>query len=390
MDGKLPPSPSCLPNANACRSAVFQAGGLVVVLVEVMRKAYLASIVPVIVNTVLNEHQVIVDIVAFVSKGDFPRSRLGEKQRGKILASWVTRKMRTIAQFGIRDPDAADSQITEVAEPRSGLGSVVGVGSSLKNVQSVASPPANPAYEQAQHYTSLPTGISEMPATYESSIVESPPLPPPEEDRDDTPTEPRTHNHFSPTDDHSQHSSAASYTAYSDNQLPFRPIPTHNSSSPDEYPDYQAYTTHDPDATPSNPTHTFDFTSDAPPPPARYDSKPTLTLSNPSAPDPDNDGDLYSLPSQKRYSQLQLQTDYPPSNHHPLRGSSSSNNNNGLSHTPSNASSDHYDMDDEWRQEARMHMNLARDGSRRDGHVGERAGGGGYAAYDGSEYGHAM
>jgi len=84
-------------------SACFQAGGLVVILVEVHVKSYLASMVPVIVNTILDQHQLVVDIVAFVSKGDFPRSRLGEKQRGKILASWVTRKMRTIAQFGIRD-----------------------------------------------------------------------------------------------------------------------------------------------------------------------------------------------------------------------------------------------------------------------------------------------
>ncbi|KAL2164025.1 hypothetical protein VTH06DRAFT_3239 [Thermothelomyces fergusii] len=85
--------------------AIFQAGGLVVVLVEVARKAYLASIVPVIVNAILNEHQIVVDIVAFVSKGDFPRSRLGEKQRGKILAGWVSRKLRTIAQFSIKDND---------------------------------------------------------------------------------------------------------------------------------------------------------------------------------------------------------------------------------------------------------------------------------------------
>jgi hypothetical protein len=86
-------------------SAVFQAGGYVVVLVEVSRKAYLASIVPVIVNAVLNEHQIMVDIVTFVGKGDFPRSRLGEKQRGKILAGWVSRKMRTIAQFNIKGAD---------------------------------------------------------------------------------------------------------------------------------------------------------------------------------------------------------------------------------------------------------------------------------------------
>ncbi|KAF3913870.1 hypothetical protein ABW21_db0203433 [Orbilia brochopaga] len=89
-------------------SAVFQAGGLVVVLIEVYRKSFLASIVPVIINAILNEHQLVVDIVAFVGQGDFPRSRLGEKQRGKILANWVTRKLRTIAQFGIRDFDAAE------------------------------------------------------------------------------------------------------------------------------------------------------------------------------------------------------------------------------------------------------------------------------------------
>lgn len=96
-------------------SAVFQAGGLVVVLVEVGRKAYLGSIVPVIVNAILNEHQIIVDIVAFVSRGDFPRSRLGEKQRGKILAGWVSRKMRTIAQFSIRDMDAETAASMEQA-----------------------------------------------------------------------------------------------------------------------------------------------------------------------------------------------------------------------------------------------------------------------------------
>jgi hypothetical protein len=113
---------------------VFQAGGLVVVLVEVTRKSYLASIVPVIVNAILNEHQVIADIIAFISKGDFPRSRLGEKQRGKILGSWVTKRMRTIAQFSIRDSDGpaghiVDAQVAETSQRMnrgSKTGSVVG------------------------------------------------------------------------------------------------------------------------------------------------------------------------------------------------------------------------------------------------------------------------
>lgn len=138
--------------------------------------------VPVIVNAILNEHQLVVDIIAFVSKGDFPRSRLGEKQRGKILASWVTRKMRTIAQFAIKDADRADSQITEVAEPRSTIGSIrngslIGGPTSSRNAEASAAVMAESVQEMAKDYAPIPTGISEMPADYENSIMESPPLP---------------------------------------------------------------------------------------------------------------------------------------------------------------------------------------------------------------------
>lgn len=113
-------------------------------MVEVNRKAYLASIVPVIINAILSEHQIVADIVAFVSKGDFPRSRLGEKQRGKILAGWVTRKMRTMAQFAIRDldPAALGEGGSDGTDPnRASTGSLRGSGmhapgaSSLRNVE---------------------------------------------------------------------------------------------------------------------------------------------------------------------------------------------------------------------------------------------------------------
>lgn len=145
-------------------SAIFQAGSLLVLIAESRTRAFLASIVPMIVNTVLNEHQLVLDIVAFVQKGDFPRSRLGEKQRGKILASWVSRKMRTIAQFSIRDPDAEGSVGTavpnEVAAGRrssiqsgtAGAGAFRGgpgsinrapgtAGSSLRHVESISQLP---------------------------------------------------------------------------------------------------------------------------------------------------------------------------------------------------------------------------------------------------------
>lgn len=175
---------------------------MVVVLVEVVRKAYLASIVPVIVNAILNEHQLIVDIVAFVAGGDFPRSRLGEKQRGKILASWVTRKLRTIAQFTIRDPEAAEGGMSSVPEDHR-ASSVR--GSSIRDSvlpgqygNGAASLSHEPIYETAAMQpetrpdTSLPEGVAEMPA-YESSIMESPPFEHPPargngNDQDTTPT----------------------------------------------------------------------------------------------------------------------------------------------------------------------------------------------------------
>ena len=124
------------------RSAVFQAGGLLVVIAEVPRSPHLACLVPVIVNAILHEHQIVVDIIAFVNKGSFPRSRLGEKQRGTVLAKWVKRSLQTEAQFAIRNSDfspegGAPGQ--EEGHHRASLGSLRGAaqgGSSLRNVES--------------------------------------------------------------------------------------------------------------------------------------------------------------------------------------------------------------------------------------------------------------
>ena len=203
-------------------SAVFQAGGLVVVLVEVVRKAYLASIVPVIVNTVLNEHQIVTDIVCFVAKGDFPRSRLNEKQRGKILASWVTRKLRTIAQFSIRDPDIEESAIPAVPENRvAGPGSLRH-GSMMNSSDPFAFNRQQQQQQLAQRFSGAddPNYATEQNLPYESSIVESPP-PPPEKDQmpydvDNTPTAAQA-EHFPPRDDYEQGAQGQDYFAQ---QLP--------------------------------------------------------------------------------------------------------------------------------------------------------------------------
>jgi len=254
----------------------------VVVLVEVMRRNYLASIVPVIVNAVLNEHQVIVDIVAFVAKGDFPRSRLGEKQRGKILASWVTRKMETIAQFSIRDADGADSQITEVAEPRSTVGSVR-IGSSLKNVQTIPSAPS-----RQQDYTDLINAPSELPAPYESSIVESPPLPR-EVDERNIPTEAR----------------ANPYAIHDELHIPRAELGYNNDDYSErtrlesQHYDFDDLTTPQHDHYPS--ALSFPASNTPAPPDPHYESKPSLTLPSHSEDHSfAQDGNLWTLPNQQQ------------------------------------------------------------------------------------------
>ena len=95
-----------------------------------------------IVNAILHEHQIVVDIIAFVNKGDFPRSRLGEKQRGTVLAKWVKRSLQTEAQFAIRNSDFSPEGGVHAGleEHRASLtgslrGGVQG-GSSLRNVES--------------------------------------------------------------------------------------------------------------------------------------------------------------------------------------------------------------------------------------------------------------
>jgi len=187
-------------DANTLHSAIFQAGSLLVLIAEVRTRAFLASLVPVIVNSVLNEHQLVLDIVAFVALGDFPRSRLGEKQRGKVLASWVSRKMRTIAQFSIRDPEVDGSVGTVVPEeamarrgsaPRSfrqsgASGIVGGGGSSLRHAESIAQMPLveEPAqYAQQDHLT-----VEINPAFAQQRRVSSPGMSDFDRANDNTPT----------------------------------------------------------------------------------------------------------------------------------------------------------------------------------------------------------
>lgn len=359
-----------------------------------MRKAYLASIVPVIVNAILNEHQVIVDIIAFVSKGDFPRSRLGEKQRGKILASWVTRKMRTIAQFGIRDADAADSQITEVAEPRSRVGSVVGKGSSLRNVETIDARPMNGRDTQQQlqehlthDYSIIPPGVSEMPAAhYESSIVESPPLATNEvEDTSETPVNSSNRHSYFNFENSSYNQSQRS------TDPPPLELPGHSTYEEQQH-------TNEPPSPPPKMNKPAGPTFEITPPKPRHTQQQQQQQQDRPVPSGGRD----SLPSQ------QLRHHQTPSDASE-RGSSQTYHSSswyqedldGRSRTETGrlriANAGDEDEKADWPQEALMHMNLSSNGGGgNDTRRGGRGGSGGSQyndwddGYDGRGYGNAL
>lgn len=82
-------------------AVVFQAADHVIAVCEVTTEKFLASLVPVIASTVLDEHQLIINVVAFIPAKTMPRSRLGEKQRGKALSQFVSKKLKTLQVFGV-------------------------------------------------------------------------------------------------------------------------------------------------------------------------------------------------------------------------------------------------------------------------------------------------
>lgn len=263
--------------------------------------------------------------------------------------------MRTIAQFGIRDADGADSQITEVAEPRSGVGSVVGVASSLRNVETVTTPQPQPTHDYAR-------GATGGQVPYESSILESPPLPiSKDDDRDDTPTG-APNNYLQGAGDCRYRSNSNNAPQLVTDYFPPQEPPELYSASVYDTPDgnragngYNFSPLDRPDAGPG-----FDFNSSSAPPPPRFDSKPTLHGESGYGQDPGG-SDVYSLPSQSRQQS---------------RNVSASNGRGGGGLRVANADDYSDDGDNAWPQEAIMHMNLARGESRK----GDRYDGSGYGA----------
>lgn len=111
-------------------SCVFKCADYTVVVCESKRPRFLSSLVPLIVNTVLSKHHIVIDIVAFIKKGEFPISRLGTKQRARIIDAWVQGVIPITASYGVNygensmiklvkeiDVVARDHEITGLQNP---------------------------------------------------------------------------------------------------------------------------------------------------------------------------------------------------------------------------------------------------------------------------------
>lgn len=118
---------SCHPDIFNNGSCVFKCGEYTIVVCEAKRTKYFAALVPLIVNTVLSKHHLVIDIVAFIRRGEFPISRLGTKQRARIIDAWVQGVIPIVAQYGVNNGETSmiklATQIDEVARdnPITGL-----------------------------------------------------------------------------------------------------------------------------------------------------------------------------------------------------------------------------------------------------------------------------
>lgn len=107
---------SCHPDIYKNGSCVFKCGDYTILVCESRRKRNFASLVPIIINTVLSKHHLIVDIVAFMKKGEFPISRLGTKQRARIIDAWVQGVIPIGAQYGINYGENSMIQLVKEME----------------------------------------------------------------------------------------------------------------------------------------------------------------------------------------------------------------------------------------------------------------------------------
>ncbi|CAG8495242.1 8293_t:CDS:10 [Funneliformis caledonium] len=86
---------------------VFQANGVVVCVIETRAKEGILNLVPCVLNSILDEHQFIIDVIVFLGPGTLPKSRLGEKQRAKVMNSWLSGNLTTLHVHYVTSPPSS-------------------------------------------------------------------------------------------------------------------------------------------------------------------------------------------------------------------------------------------------------------------------------------------
>ncbi|CCH41793.1 Disco-interacting protein 2 C [Wickerhamomyces ciferrii] len=129
------------PDIRSGGSCVFKAGGFVIAVIDSSRGRFLSSLVPVIFNKVLSTHYLVIDIVIFTKPKGFPYSRLGVKQRKRVVDHFVSKKLPIQAQYGLNQ-----------GEP-----------SLIKMVQD---------FENISEVSSLHTKVEDRPMSFQSSQLE--------------------------------------------------------------------------------------------------------------------------------------------------------------------------------------------------------------------------
>lgn len=91
----------CHPDMYRNGSCIFKCSDFTIAVCELKRTKNLLALVPLIVNSVFSKHHIVVDIVSFIKKGEFPISRLGTKQRARIVDAWVQRIIPIRVSYGV-------------------------------------------------------------------------------------------------------------------------------------------------------------------------------------------------------------------------------------------------------------------------------------------------
>ncbi len=86
---------------------VFQANGEVVCVVEVRGSEGILNLIPNVINSILEEHEFIINVIVFIGPGTLPKSRLGEKQRAKVMNSWLSGNLTTLHVHYVKPPSSS-------------------------------------------------------------------------------------------------------------------------------------------------------------------------------------------------------------------------------------------------------------------------------------------